>query len=536
MKGKTKKQKVIAAICLVLVWIAVLGLIQCLVMPKYQTGVVEGSMTAEYYKDKSSHEVLMIGDCEVYENISTIELWREYGITSYIRGSAQQLVWQSYYLLEDALRYETPKVVVFNVLALKYNEPQSEAYNRMSIDGMRWSKSKVGAIKASMTEDEHFVDYVFPLLRYHSRWSELERDDYEHIFTRDPVTHNGYYMRVDVRPQEDLPEPTPLTDYALGENAMSYLDKMRDLCKEKGIKLVLIKAPVEFPHWYDEWDEQMVEYAEENGLDYINFIPLRGEAGIDMSTDTYDAGLHLNVYGAEKMADYFGEWLTENCDLTDYRTDEETAKLWWEKTELYEQEKTDQLKELEEYGKIVSKAPVESKETNVMKNLIILLVVAALCIALVGCSGGGNKEAENNGTETTETVTSDGYTINVKGTDVAIDAEMAPIAEALGEPTKYFESESCAFQGLDKVYTYGGVVIKTYPMEDVDYVLSVELKDDTVSTPEGISIGDSLSKVTETYGDPTETLATSVSYTKGNSKLSFFVENDAVTSITYTQA
>ncbi len=109
---------------------------------------------------------------------------------------------------------------------------------------------------------------------------------------------------------------------------------------------MLIKAPVEFPHWYDEWDEQMVEYAEENGLDYINFIPLRGEAGIDMSTDTYDAGLHLNVYGAEKMADYFGQWLTENCDLTDYRTDEETAKLWWEKTELYEQEKTDQLRSL----------------------------------------------------------------------------------------------------------------------------------------------------------------------------------------------
>ena len=46
----------------------------------------------------------------------------KYGITSYIRGSAQQLTWQSYYLLEDALKHETPKVVVFNVLALKYNE------------------------------------------------------------------------------------------------------------------------------------------------------------------------------------------------------------------------------------------------------------------------------------------------------------------------------------------------------------------------------------------------------------------------------
>lgn len=73
------------------------------------------------------------------------------------------------------MKHETPKVVVFNVLALKYNEPQSEAYNRMSIDGMKWSMSKVNDIKASMTDEENFVDYIFPLLRYHSRWSELTK-------------------------------------------------------------------------------------------------------------------------------------------------------------------------------------------------------------------------------------------------------------------------------------------------------------------------------------------------------------------------
>ena len=117
-------------------------------------------MVEEYYQETTDHEVLFVGDCEVYENFSPITLYEDYGITSYIRGSAQQLTWQSYYLLEDALRYETPKVVVFNVLAMKYNEPQSEAYNRMSIDGMKMSSSKIGAIQASMTEEEHMLDYI----------------------------------------------------------------------------------------------------------------------------------------------------------------------------------------------------------------------------------------------------------------------------------------------------------------------------------------------------------------------------------------
>ncbi len=349
-----KKKRIIAGLLVVAMTIGSLWVLQCLLVPKYQTGIVEGSMIEEYYKDKSDHEVLFVGDCEVYENFSTITLWEKYGITSFIRGSAQQLIWNSYYLLEDALRYETPKVVVFNVLSLKYNEPQSEAYNRMSIDGMKWSQSKIDNINASMMKDEKFIDYVFPLLRYHSRWSELTGDDFKHIFAKDLVTHNGYYMRVDVKPQTGFPDPTPLPDYTLGSNAMGYLQKMADLCKEKGIELVLIKAPTEFPHWYDQWDAQVVDFAEKNDVEYINYIPLQEEIGLDMTKDTYDAGLHLNTSGAEKMSEYFGRWLVENYELTDYRSNEEYASIWKEKVDFYNAMKEQQYYELETYGELKS--------------------------------------------------------------------------------------------------------------------------------------------------------------------------------------
>ena len=56
---------------------------------------------------------------------------------------------------------------------MQYDEPQREAYNRMTLEGMRWSWSKVDAIRASMTQEEHLLDYVFPLLRYHSRWTRV---------------------------------------------------------------------------------------------------------------------------------------------------------------------------------------------------------------------------------------------------------------------------------------------------------------------------------------------------------------------------
>lgn len=349
-----KKRRWLAVLLTAVCTAGVLYLAQRLLTPKYQKGIVEGSMVAEYYDETVEHDVVFIGDCEVYENFSPITLWEDYGISSYIRGSAQQLTWQSYYLLEDTLRYETPDVVVFNVLALKYDEPQSEAYNRMTIDGMRWSRSKVEDILASMTGEEHFIEYVFPLLRYHDRWSELNKTDVQHWFSKDPVTHAGYYMRVDVQPELGFPDPMPLADYTLGEKAMGYLQRMADLCREKGVALILIKAPIEYPHWYDQWDEQVAAFAEENGVPYINYIPLQADIGLDMATDTYDGGLHLNNQGAEKMAAYFGAYLKENYDLPDRRGDPEYDAVWQEKIDAYEAMKRQQYDELAQYGELVS--------------------------------------------------------------------------------------------------------------------------------------------------------------------------------------
>ncbi|MCD8300870.1 MAG: SGNH/GDSL hydrolase family protein [Clostridiales bacterium] len=354
MEKKKLRRKPAAVIVTIAVILAAVFLLQQLLMPKYMSDIPEGAFVAEYYKETTDHEVIFVGDCEVYENFSPITLYEDYGITSYIRGSAQQLAWQSYYLLEDTLRYETPKVVVFNVLALKYNEPQSEAYNRMSIDGMRLSMSKINDIKASMTDDENMIEYLFPILRFHSRWSELSLEDIKYMFHRDKVSHNGYYMRVDVRPVEDFPEPDPLADYTLGPYAMGYLDKMRQLCEENDIALVLVKSPSLYPYWYDEWDEQIVDYADEYGLDYLNLAAMADEIGIDYSTDTYDAGLHMNLSGAEKLSEYFGEYLADNYELTDYRDDEEYADVYAEKIQFYEDMEAAQYEELTEYGEIIS--------------------------------------------------------------------------------------------------------------------------------------------------------------------------------------
>ena len=54
--------------------------------------------------------------------------------------------------------------------------------------------------------------------------------------------------------------------------------------------------------------------------------------------------------------------------------------------------------------------------------------------------------------------------------------------------------------GIDKIYTYNSFELDTYPLDGEDFISSVLFKDDTVTTMEGIGIGDSVEKLTETYG------------------------------------
>jgi len=324
--------------CVVLAFLLILTFLTLLLQPKYMEDLVEGSMLSQYYEEAGNHDVIFVGDCEVYANFTPMELYRSRGITSYVRGSSQQLLWQSYYVLKETFDYETPKIVVFNVNAMRYSEPVSEAFNRLTIDKMRWSEEKVGIIQASMMEEEDFLSYVFPILRYHSRFDELTGEDFEYLLTRKNTTWNGHLVNQEVKGVETLPAKRRLPDYSFGDICWDYLEKMRLLCEENGAELILIKAPSVYPYWYEEYDEQIQNYADEHGLSFYNFLDYVEEIGIDYETDTYDGGLHMNLDGATKLSRFFADILAENHGAADHRNNPEIAAEYEEKLIRYDNE------------------------------------------------------------------------------------------------------------------------------------------------------------------------------------------------------
>lgn len=181
-----------------------------------------------------------------------------------------------------------------------------------------------------------------------------------------------------------------------------------------------------------------------------------------------------------------------------------------------------------------------------MKKLVALLMAASMLL-MAGCgddekviNGSGQNSqtgteqsgAVQGGQQSNGTAGGKGYVFVYKGTNIEVDADAAPIVTALGEPASYFEAASCAFEGLDKIYTYNGFELNTYPSGDNDYISAIVFKDDSVSTAEGVCIGDTLEKVQQAYGEGAEENGMLV-YAKDGMKLCLILKDGSVASIEY---
>ena len=183
-------------------------------------------------------------------------------------------------------------------------------------------------------------------------------------------------------------------------------------------------------------------------------------------------------------------------------------------------------------------------------SVFTVLTALALTVGLTACGGGETAQtptpapsapAAQSAAPEVSPATSQGFPADtyffLSGDfAISIGQDMADVLAALGEPQSYFEAASCAFEGLDKTYTYSGFQITTRPEGDKDYVNSILLTDDSVSTPEGIYIGSPVEDAEAAYTFSGTGIHSSASFTLGDATLSLIFQDGKVISIEYLPA
>ena len=285
-----------------------------------------------FLKNPSQYDVLFLGNSHAVNAAYPMELWRDYGITSYNLSGYGDTVPVSYWVLMNALdQGARPSVVVVDVDDIGRRNKTSESSGDVhtALDWLPLTLTKARAIEDLMSdpnaeandgEVRRYVDikweYYFTLGAYHERWQHLTQAD----FSREADLNMGADMSVEVAAPRDY----DVVDVQGWEDnhlpGFVYLRRIVEECQARGIDVLLTFMP--FPVTLDAQDPIAgVQYIEQDyGLHFIDFVSM--DSVVDYGTDCYDSYSHLNPSGARKVTDYLGQVLRERYGVADHRGDE----------------------------------------------------------------------------------------------------------------------------------------------------------------------------------------------------------------------
>lgn len=289
---------------------------------KYTDGIY--NMDAFRNLEKDSLDVLVLGSSHAYVDINPAVFWSEYGIAAYDLCGSNQPMWNTYYYLKEALKTQTPKVVVLEAYCVSLDlEYIDEGRIIKNYYGLSPSMDKLRAGMESVPKDQ-WKEYLPEWVRYHNRYQELEPSDFLPYLGQSNVYQNWKGFGNNCAIMETYTQEDFYTEEAfpLHEKAERYYRKIIELTKAERIPLYIIVSPYcginreEFGKY-----NRAEEIAGEYGIPFVNYNLLCDEIGIDYGEDGADSG-HLNHIGSEKLTKYLGNYLKEQYALADHRGDE----------------------------------------------------------------------------------------------------------------------------------------------------------------------------------------------------------------------
>lgn len=353
---------------------------QSILMPKrfpYVKSYDAGKVVGYYTEKDNSMDVLICSTSHASKGILPMEMYEKYGIKSYNLSTSIQPIQATYYLLSEALKTQKPKVFIFDVSSLYISSIQKN-YWLYVLDEMRLGKSKMALVreykKSAKNCDESTKELLIPLLRYHTRWNELNKQDFTMCFmSRHDYNKGGQINSIIDDAEVTVEEMNEIADellqntekieyvydegkvderreesisYAIDipENNIEWLKKIKALCDENQVQFLAIKVPTVYlpQSYHSAWTEKKCDavrsLCNEYGIAYYDML-YDVDVSIDWSKDSLDEGQHLNLYGAQKVSSELGKYLKEHYelseeheeqwdkDLTFYREVREVAEL-----------------------------------------------------------------------------------------------------------------------------------------------------------------------------------------------------------------
>ena len=281
----------------VLIFIIIYYSLSYLLLPKANIRKYGMYKTATYEilgEKENTIDAIFLGDSLIYSSIVPMEIYGNFGYTTFDCSSPALILPDAYKYYEIALDSQHPKIA-FVEANMFFRDPNKRPWYTKYI--------KMGK-------------NILPLFNYHDNWKDL-------IFSDTGLTNieKGYRTNKTNKPgkNRDYMKENKFKAKILKENE-EYLKKIVDLAKEKNVRLIVIGLPGQ-TSWNNTRDMKFEELSQKYGFEYMNLNRSKYNLGIDWTKETKDKGNHLNYYGAKKVSKYFGEYLKDTNYFVDHRND-----------------------------------------------------------------------------------------------------------------------------------------------------------------------------------------------------------------------
>ncbi len=277
--------------------------------------VGSGGGMDNYYDTKVPIDVIIYGSSHAACTVNNGVFWQDYGIASYTLSAGGQTIDGTYYFLQESIAVNKPKIALVETYLLTECEFSLASYYRSALTSKfskRFLDYTLNVVKDNSLDRETAENMIFRMPIVHSRYKELEKGD----FINSAKYIRGYRGSNEMAPIEG---PQVTDRYAeISEDALMYIDKMINLCKNEGVELIFFNAPYEIGEEAYAKQNTLRDYVIGKGCQYIGFNGNNDVLKLDYGSDFRDPE-HLNDNGAEKVTRALAEFITENCPVQDRR-------------------------------------------------------------------------------------------------------------------------------------------------------------------------------------------------------------------------
>ncbi len=203
---KNKKlitQRISKVICFLLIFTAFLGIGSKIFIPKKNSAEYgnKNYYGNSYHGERAnSIDIVVVGNSSAYKKAFLhLNFGTNMDIPVFVCGAPAQKIQEGYYMLENFLKEQKPKVVIYETEGIfnSYGKKIKSSYNQAKRD-LIFLSNEIDGINATL---DVVTANICPLLKYHNRWSSLKPED----FTLEPdyskhYVSKGYVLTNKVKP------------------------------------------------------------------------------------------------------------------------------------------------------------------------------------------------------------------------------------------------------------------------------------------------------------------------------------------------